>query len=502
MDPETKITGLYNRAKNSNNHINYNNPLSKKANILNINSINFLYNKTNESENKNDYNNEISMKIDSNMNIINNNESNKKLTLPKINEKFHVINKKNNVSNNFQNNKILLSNNSKEDDIDIKPSGKPINSTRITSSNTKLNKTNQNTINSKNKINQNSNMNEDIVKPKKNILHEETTKKAPVQPKKVTVRKFKSNILKEFLNQSSIKSIQLFLDPKSLKNFILACKKFYLYSLSNDDLWFYYYCKKYKIESTKDKYNQNRSKWREVFLNSIKKIFDQNYDKIKHKFLKNFNMNKYQVSKDPYNIPNLIYNYMKPTYSIEIDGKLFKVKHIFTNKILSHINFFINFDQEYLDSRKANRIKLYLNEKNLGFSDVKIFEIELKKKKFINLENEGIRSKICNIFAYKEMIFSTFEKNYIFFINISLPICKICEIAFDFLKGLHGKNLSYEDDITKDFGLYDYVLLINIKSWKDIFFTLHVNKMDFKKDNEEDYLRYENESRSKNIIFI
>jgi len=505
MDSERIKTGLYNRAKNSNNNVNHSNPLTKKSKVLNVNSINFLKNKKIENEDEfidKDNETKISKEQDitTNYKIISNNIYNEKLILPKINQNNPINKKILPTKNTPQYKEYSSKQNLKENEI-IKtfeknninkriPSSKN-NSKNILEMKKEINNTNNN---SNNKIIQG--MNKGMIKLKNNVLQEEDYKKQNSQIKKPIVRKFKTNAIKEFLKESSIKSIQLFLDPKNLKNFILACKKFYAYSLNNDDLWFNYYAKKYKIDKTKEKYNENRGKWREVFIKSIKKIFYQNYDQIKNKFLKNFNKNKYQVSKDPYNIPNLVYNYMKPKYNIEIDGKIFPVKHIFTNKILSHINFFINFDQEYLDYRKANKIKLLLNEKNLGFSDINIYEIELKKKKFLNLENEGIKSNICNIFSYNEFIFSTFEKNFIFFINISLSICKICEIAFDFLKGIHSKNLLYQDDISKDFGLYDYVLLINIKSWKDIFFTLHINKLDFKKENDDDYLLFENDSRS------
>lgn len=504
MDSERVRTGLYNRAKNYNNNSNNANPINNKTKILNVNSLNFLkdtYQDVHE-DNQMLQENNTNLKIKQKLflpNINKNNTTNISNTNNKITASNNLICSKRNISNkqnlldNYDANLLIKQNNNFNDNNFI-------SNTAIKSENNKRKPSAKNIIETKDKINSNKRFNEEAKQNMKhpNIFKEEKTQKAPLAARKPTVRKFKSNTIKEFLKESAIKSIQLFLDPKSLKNFILSCKKFYNYLLTNDDLWFIYYSKKYKIQRTKEKYNEHFGKWREVFLKSLKKIFDQNYDQLKNKFMKHFNKNKYQISKDPYNIANLVYHNMKPYYNIEIDDKTFPVKHIFTNKILSHINFFINFDQEYLDYRKANKIKLLLNEKNLGLSDIKIYEIEIKKKKFLNLENEEIKSKICNIYSYNEFIFSTFEKNYIFFINISLPICKICEICFDFLKGIHGKNLLYEDDISKDFGLYEYVLLLNIKSWKDIFFTLHVNKLDFKKDlDDPDYIYYENDSRSK-----
>ena len=44
----------------------------------------------------------------------------------------------------------------------------------------------------------------------------------------------------------------------------------------------------------------------------------------------------------------------------------------------------------------------------------------------------------------------------------------------------------YECDCDSKFGLYDYSLLINLKSWNKIFFSLIVNTCDLKYDEEED----------------
>ena len=66
----------------------------------------------------------------------------------------------------------------------------------------------------------------------------------------------------------------------------------------------------------------------------------------------------------------------------------------------------------------------------------------------------------------------------------------------DFLKGMHGKNLDYFDDVDTKFGLYDYSLLINIKSWNNIFYTINVNTLDFKLEDEL-MLIYEFSGKSK-----
>ncbi len=69
---------------------------------------------------------------------------------------------------------------------------------------------------------------------------------------------------------------------------------------------------------------------------------------------------------------------------------------------------------------------------------------------------------------------------------MSIPVCKLCESIFNFINGIHTKNLNYECDCDSKFGLYDYSLLINLKSWNKIFFSLTVNTCDLKYDDETD----------------
>ena len=90
----------------------------------------------------------------------------------------------------------------------------------------------------------------------------------------------------------------------------------------------------------------------------------------------------------------------------------------------------------------------------------------------------------------------------IFFVNISLPICKICEI-FDFLNGIHGKNLDYFDDNDKNFGLFDYSLLINIKNNSELFFNININTLDLKNESHDDiYYHYQNTNQSKFLSYL
>ena len=127
-----------------------------------------------------------------------------------------------------------------------------------------------------------------------------------------------------------------------------------------------------------------------------------------------------------------------------------------------------------------------------------IAEYNLKQIHLNITENDGLTNKIFKIYYYEDLILCTYEKNYIFFINISLPICKICEKAFDFLYGIHTFNLDYECDCDSKFGLYDYSLLINLKSWNKIYFTLSVTTCDFKEDENMNDLYYINESVNAN----
>ena len=179
-------------------------------------------------------------------------------------------------------------------------------------------------------------------------------------------------------------------------------------------------------------------------------------------------------------------NLKNPLYSIEIDKTLYKVKYILSNKILSHINFFTNFDQIYQDLNKIKTIKLLFTEQNIGIYRKPIAVYDIKKMKLKCAEAEGITNKIFKIYFNNNLIISTFDKNFIFFINMSIPLCQLCENIFEFIEGIHTKNLNYECDCDSKFGLYDYSLLINLKSWNKIFFSLTVNTCDLKDDDETD----------------
>ena len=348
---------------------------------------------------------------------------------------------------------------------------------------------NINLINNQNKLKSPilSNFNNNL--PKKRSMTGNRIKKPPV----VELRPFQRNkkmisVRKRFIKDNNIYTIISFLDIRSLYFFMLCCKQFYKLSKECDDVWYNFYIIKFcKPPKEKLGYETNRGKWRELYLSTSKSIYMKNYDDLKTKYLKKYKKNIYTAKKDPYYLTNNLYKNLKnPLYAIEIDKTIYKVKYILTNKILSHINFFSNFDQTYQDLNKIKTIKLLFTEQNIGIFRKPIAVYELKKIKLKSSEAEGITNKIFKIYYNKDLIISTFDKNFIFFINMSIPVCKLCENIFDFIDGIHTKNLNYECDCDSKFGLYDYSLLINLKSWNKIFFSLTVNTCDLKDDDECD----------------
>ena len=334
-----------------------------------------------------------------------------------------------------------------------------------------------------NNINLNNNM------QKKRSMTGNKIKKPPV----VELRPYQRNkkmfsISKRFIRDNNLYTIISFLDIRTLYFFMICCKKFYKLACECDDIWYNFYIIKFcKPPKEKIEYVINRGNWRNLYLSDSKSTYMKNYEDLKSKYLKKYKKNIYTAKKDPYYLTNNLYKALKnPLYAIEIDKKIYKVKYILTNKILSHINFFSNFDQIYQDLNKIKTIKLLFTEQNIGIFRKPIAVYDLKKIKLKSSEAEGITNKIFKIYYNKDLIISTFDKNNIFFINMSIPVCKLCESIFDFINGIHTKNLNYECDCDSKFGLYDYSLLINLKSWNKIFFSLTVNTCDLKNDDEND----------------
>ncbi len=249
-------------------------------------------------------------------------------------------------------------------------------------------------------------------------------------PPKVELTPFQRNkkmisVKKRYLKDNNIYTIVTFLDIRSLYFFMLACKQFYKIANECDDVWYNFYIIKFcKPPKEKIDYITNRGKWKEKYLSSSKLIYTKNYEDLKNQYLKKYKKNIYTAKKDPYYLTNNLYKKMKnPSYCIEIDKNIFQVKYILTNKILSHINFFVNFDQIYQDLNKIKTIKLLFTEKNIGIYRKPISIHNINKIGLKCTEKEGIMNKIFKIYYYKDLIISTFDKNNIFFINMSIPVC-------------------------------------------------------------------------------
>ena len=433
---------MFNRARE-----NYQKQLSNinKRNIKKSSPILVKKNNNRGINPNNNNNNKINLISNNNININNNTKISKNIILPKISK------------NNIPNNKII---NKKTSSIISKIPDKNKNSQK-----------------------------KEINTSKKRSMTGNKIRKPPI----VELKPFQRNkkmltVKKRYLKDNNIYTIVTFLDIKSLYFFMLCCKQFYKIANECDDVWYNFYIIKFcKPPKEKINYEINRGNWRKMFLTSSREIYIKNYEELKNKYLKKYKKNIYTAKKDPYYLTNNLYkNLKRPLYCIEIDKKIYQVKYILTNKILSHINFFVNFDQLYQDLNKIKTIKLLFTEQNIGIYRKPIAIYEIKKIRLKCTETEGVTNKIFKIYYYNDLIISTFDKNNIFFINMSIPVCKLCENIFDFIDGIHSKNLNYECDCDSKFGLYDYSLLINLKSWNKIFFSLNVNTCDLKFDEEED----------------
>ena len=399
------------------------------------------------------------------------------------------------------NNKINLIQNDNSHKFD--KSQKPCVILPKINNNKKINNPNlNNNINKKQSSSILSNFNNNVKNnmPKKRSMTGNKIKKPPV----VELTPFQRNkkmfsVKKRFIKDNNLYTIISFLDIRTLYFFMLCCKRFYKLACECDDIWYNFYITKFcKPPIEKIEYIAHKSQWRQLYLSTSKSIYMKNYDDLKNKYLKKYKKNIYTAKKDPYYLTNNLYKNLKnPLYAIEIDKTIYNVKYILTNKILSHINFFSNFNEVYQDLNKIKTIKLLFTEQNIGIFRKPIAIYDMKKIKLKSSEAEGITNKIFKIYYNKDLIISTFDKNFIFFINMSIPVCKLCENIFDFINGIHTKNLNYECDCDSKFGLYDYSLLINLKSWNKIFFSLTVNTCDLKNDDENDInnLYYINKSQ-------
>ena len=300
-------------------------------------------------------------------------------------------------------------------------------------------------------------------------------------------------IKKEYNKENVLYTIIIFLDSTTLKNFMLSCKKFYNICKNYDSIWFNYYNKKFNNNNNNYKinYNSNKGNWYNAFINVMKNNTNRNYNNIKKRF---FNQNKkYYNKKDVYFLIKNIYKYLKPFFYLIIDETIkIDIFNSFENSNNSHINFHINLENNNnkIDLNNLFNLSIFFNEKNIGIFDKKIYNNNIKEKKFKNYNNNNN----FNIYYNNEIIFAIKneeENKNILFINISLPICIIIEKIFDYIKNIHYKNNKKQ---ILDINLYDYSLLINLKNTNQIFYTININTLDFVEEEIDDYLYYKNDS--------
>ena len=299
-------------------------------------------------------------------------------------------------------------------------------------------------------------------------------------------------IKKQYNKENVLYTIIIFLDSKTLKNFMLSCKKFYNICKNYDLIWFNYYNKIINNNNNnyKTNYNLNKGNWYNAFINVMKNNTNRNYNNIKKRFL---NQNKkYYNKKDVYFLVKNIYKYLKPYYYLIINETIkIDIFNSFENNNNSHINFYINLENNVnkIDINNLFYLAIFFNEKNIGIFDKKIYNNNIKEKIFKNYNNNNF-----NIYYNNEIILAIYNNNEesknIIFINISLPICLIIEKIFDYIKNIH-----FNKKKLIDFSLYDYSLLINLKNSNQSFYTININTLDFiSEDENNDNLYYKDES--------
>ncbi len=405
-------------------------------------------------------NSRIKNELNSNINFEEINIKNKIDLLNKSNENINPIN--NNITNNKSTNNLVLP---------------KINNNRAIISA-------HNNINNKNIINS---FEKNISKPllNNNLMD--------IQFNHINKKEHSSN--SSFIKDNLFYTIIYYLDSKTFLNFMLTNKRFFRIGVSCDELWYNFYIKRFcNPPNHLVDYEKYKSNWRNVFIETCININKRNYLNLKKKFLEKYNKKNYSIKKDYYFLNNNLYKNLKPNYQFLIDDKVYQIKYILSNKNLSNVNFYITFKENSEDMNSIQKIKILFNEKNLGIHNNLIIEYNLKQMNFKLIENEEIINKNYKIYYSDNIIISTIESNYILFINISIPICKICEKVFDYLNNIHSLNKKYKCDCDSNFGLYDYSLLINLKSYNKLYYCLPIPTCDFKEDENNDELYYINDS--------
>ena len=424
----------------------------------------------------------------------------KNLERPKIH--YHILKKtkKNSRINNELNSNVNFESINSKNKIDLS-----------NKSNENINSINNNIINNKSsnnlvlpKINNNNRsiISANININKKNIINsfEKNISKPLINNNLIDIQFNHINKKEHSSNSNYIKdnlfySIIYYLDSKTFLNFMLSNKRFFKIGVSCDELWYNFYIKRFcNPPNHLVDYDKYKSKWRNIFIETCININKRNYINLKKKFLEKYNKKVSSIKKDFYFLNNNLYKNLKPKYQLLINDKEYPIKFILSNKNLSNVNFYITFKDNSENMNSIIKISLLFNEKNLGIHNNLIIEYNLKQMNFRLIDNEEIINKNYKIYYSDNIIISTIDSNYILFINISIPICKICEKIFDFLKNIHSLNKKYKCDCDSNFGLYDYSLLINLKSYNKIYYCLPIPTCDFKEDENNNELYYINDS--------
>lgn len=297
------------------------------------------------------------------------------------------------------------------------------------------------------------------------------------------------NYLDKYLKVDYLKEILCYIPSKYTRNLMLVCRKFYSAVTQNDEFWYLVYrqvFKTYEID-----YSSCKSAWRENFLNQIRKKYLMNRNSIINSFSKKLQQKSYQYNKDPTFYTSNLYSLLAKSvrYRIKVNeahnGQIgYNIKASST-----HINFLCSLDNTAVKLNELHTVRLVLSESNIGLNEVDLASFVLRKLKMSEIP---VESKISRVFFFQdcEMFVSTFKDYTVFFINISIPICRICEVVNqavfinERMVNLHSNHL-YFDDCERDFGLIDYSLLVNVKSWKESFFSLLFNTVDFKQDQTD-----------------
>ena len=329
------------------------------------------------------------------------------------------------------------------------------------------------TINSKKILNNNNNVIKITQDIKNNILQNE----------KVNIKPLTSTSL---IKDNSLYPIILFLDLKSIYNFMLVNKRFFNVINSSDELLYNVYCireKKKKINLPS--YDQHCGNWKKEFSSIIKNLVLKNYENLKKNFLLK-NKKKFN-KKDHFYLQNNIYNHLKPTFLIQINETFLPVTYTLQHGNLTAVNIFYQFNEkENKTKNDIKKIKILLTDQKYGIFGRIVKEYDnISKINFQSNEHEKYFNKYCTIFYKDEFIISTLKTGKLYFLNISLTVCKLSEILFPFIKNFHKKNINYLTNLNGDIELYDFSLLINIRSYKDMFFSVVDTNCNFKEVDEK-----------------